>query len=265
MEDLYIKSGRSELAPNTISYNTVISAYARSGEVGAERRAEALLRRMNELSTLEDTREAFATCRPDSISYNTVINSWSRSRDPSAARRAEAILRHMERQYASGKSDVAPDVTTYTTVINAWARCRERNAAQRAEDILNRMEEVYHEISKKSNDPNIIAAAAAARPTVLSYNAVLNAWAKSQSAEASDRVLAILKHMEELHGFSVGEERIIKPDVFTYTSVIDALAKSGTKESAEEAVAILERIEGQYNRTNDESVKPNIRTYTSGQ
>mmetsp|Transcript_10992 Transcript_10992/g.16192 ORF Transcript_10992/g.16192 Transcript_10992/m.16192 type:complete len:1021 (-) Transcript_10992:273-3335(-) len=254
--------GRQEVRPNVVSFNTVIDAWAKSGEPRSERHAESILRRMDELSSNPDTRHHYEDCRPDTISYNAVVHAWGRSRDPSAARRAEAILRRMEQRYEENikkgvdrNNIITPDVTTYTSVINAWARSREKDAASRAESVLKRMEKASSS-SLSAKEKNSKSANFAARPTVLSYNTVLNAWAKSSYPEAADRALSLLKQLED-------GKRGVRPDVFTYTSAIDALAKSGTKKSAEKAEEILEKMEALYNETGDDKVRPNVRTYTS--
>jgi hypothetical protein len=278
METLSNNDDRHELCPNTISYNTVISAYARSGEVGSERRAERILRRMDRLSSQQreekqknddhdgdaansnnekvqddndDEHEKRCSCKPDLISYNTVINAWSRSKDPDAPKRAEAILNHMESQYQNGLSSIRPDVVTYTSCIAAWARSKATitpNMAQQAQHILGKMDEAYR------------AGNHSVKPTVLSYNTVCNAWAKSRDKDAANKVLSILSQMESMH---TNGQQYVKPDIFTYTTCIDALAKDGTKGSAEKALELLNTIERRYNDTLDSDIKPNVRTYTS--
>ena len=54
-----------------------------------------------------------------------------------------------------------------------------------------------------------------------------------------------------------------RPDVFTYTSVIDAVAKHGYPHMAEQAALLLTEVEDEYQRTRQEYIKPNVRTYTS--
>jgi len=258
MEQLYETGERDELCPNTISYNTVISAYARSGEMGSERRAERILRRMHKLSQQKDNSDGNNendqqqySCKPDLISYNTVINAWSRSKDPDGPNRAEAILNHMEKQYKNGLSSIQPDVVSYTSCIAGWARSKTDitpDKAIRAQRILDRMDEAY-----KAGNVN-------AKPTVLSYNTVCNAWAKSRDDGAASQVLNILNQMEAMHSSG---EMYVKPDIFTYTTCIDTLAKQGTRKSAEKALDLLNIIEGRYRKTMDSDIKPNVRTYTS--
>jgi hypothetical protein len=110
------KSGRKELQPNTVSFNTVIDCFARSDEVDAEWRAEELLGKMDELAKLG------APSEPDTVSFNTVLATWSKSRQKNAAQRAEDILTHMERRYDSHSTTINPDASLYASVMHAWAR-----------------------------------------------------------------------------------------------------------------------------------------------
>jgi hypothetical protein len=74
MEGLALE-GRTELQPDTVSFNTVIDALAQSGQHGAQRRAETLLYRMESLAN-----DLSFPCEPDTLSFNIVINSWAKVR-----------------------------------------------------------------------------------------------------------------------------------------------------------------------------------------
>eukprot|EP00957_Ditylum_brightwellii_P087894 6693683-Ditylum_brightwellii.AAC.1 len=112
--------------------------------------------------------------------------------------------------------------------------------------VVGLSQQIRSELARNSRSANF-----AAHPTVLSYNTVLNTWAKSLYPEASNHALSLLKQLEDGKGG-------VQPDVFTYTTVIDALAKSGTKKSAEKAEEILEKMEALYNETGDDKVGPNV-------
>jgi len=79
--------GARDLAPNTIVYNAVIDAFARSSTVSKAYRAELLLERM-----LEDSAKGKSAIRPDTITFNSVINAAARSVYGDAIVRREAYL-----------------------------------------------------------------------------------------------------------------------------------------------------------------------------
>ena len=95
MEDLCLQHGRLQVQPDTTSFNTVIDALARGRERGRERRAEALLQRMDDLdNTLVKLRSyngktdttkktgvsspsgEFVSCKPD-LFVSEMYNSFA--------------------------------------------------------------------------------------------------------------------------------------------------------------------------------------------
>jgi len=247
MEDLYLR-GRTELQPDTTSFNTVLNALAHSGRRGSEDEAEALLEYMDELSSREEALRS--TCRPDNFSFNIVLKCWARSRDRGAAERADAILRHVECRWAEGSTPVQPDAAAYNTVLTAWARSGANNATARAERVLRRMEDAY----RNGN--------AQARPNALTYNVMINAYAKSKDPSSVAKAIDVLNLMKRLSEEEPGREDC-RPDVYSYTAACDALAKLGTFEASMTAEALLEELETTSNAQADASLKPNIRLYTS--
>ena len=65
---------------------------ARSGSPDAGERAEALLRRMEDLSKVDKY-----DVRPDTITFNTCIKAWCNSDRPDAAYKAEEVLSILEK------------------------------------------------------------------------------------------------------------------------------------------------------------------------
>jgi hypothetical protein len=57
--------GCSELQPDTTSFNTAMDTLAKSREEDSERRAEALLEKMDSLSSRNDSLSK--SCRPDQM------------------------------------------------------------------------------------------------------------------------------------------------------------------------------------------------------
>lgn len=126
----------------------------------------------------------------------------------------------------------------FIKTIDAWSKSgRKGYAANRAHSILDSMEQMYQE-----GDTDI-------KPDCYTYNAVLNAWSKSEEYDASMRAEAILKRMNE--------DDSIEPDVFTYTTVIDSL-KNGGRYSAHRALQLLNIMQNSENK-----VRPNTYTYTT--
>jgi hypothetical protein len=81
------KEGTTDVQPNTVTFNTVIDAYAKSQDPSAPEKAEALLYRME-----AEHKAGNMDAKPNVISFNTVINAWAKRGDTDGAQRAEAIL-----------------------------------------------------------------------------------------------------------------------------------------------------------------------------
>ena len=130
-----------EIVPNVVTFTAVITAWARSSQRDASKRAEAVLDWMNELSESVDT---FFEIQPNAYAYTAAISAWIRSRSPSSHQQAQRLLQTLWEKYeASQHPDLKPTARSFNLVINAIARSREPGCADQAAALLNRMEEMY--------------------------------------------------------------------------------------------------------------------------
>ena len=98
-----------------------------------------------------------------------------------------------------------------------------------------------------------------ALPNAFMYSALIDAWNKSGDKGSVDRSFAIFSGLNER--FNNGDESV-KPSTFLGNQVMDALSKSGQSRTGERAEEILTMLDSLYNRSNDTTVKPNVRSYT---
>jgi Pentatricopeptide repeat domain len=159
-----------------MSYASVITGLARSGESDAAERGERLLERVKDHYSSGKT-----YMRPNNVLYNAVIDLWAKSgKGTYGARKAEALLREMDQLSAS------PNTITYNSVIQSWAKSGTRCCGNKAEEYLDRMWELYHtEGEIKPND--------------LTFLAVINAVSKSQNEGKAQKALRILRRMDKLY------------------------------------------------------------------
>ena len=232
------RSGNEKVKPNTILYNVVIDAWAKSGRREAPKRAEDILQHMERLN-----QQGHKDVRPDTISYGAVINALAKSREKGAAQRAEAILNNMLMLYEGGREECQPDTMTFTSVVDAWARSRDTDAPRRAEALLEKMEEMY-----RQGNTDV-------RPTTISYSTVINAWAKSREKGGAQRAEAILHHILKLHE---GGREECRPDSMCFTSVIDAWAKSQDKNAYHHALKLIQQMHSM-----GKDARPDVFTYNS--
>ena len=194
----------SDDTKNTITYNNIMAAYARTGNA-------------------TKCEEYFKECpQPDLVSYNTLLDAWSKSTDPHAADRAAQILQNMLAT-ANNNDDheIQPDKFSYTSVILAYARS---NQPIKAEEILNQM------ISNQQCTPDVFVYNAILEahvsnperatellnemkePNLISYNTVLKAWAKQGNIAMAETIFD-----------QIVASPYIEPDIVTFTKLLNAM------------------------------------------
>mmetsp|Transcript_6082 Transcript_6082/g.15127 ORF Transcript_6082/g.15127 Transcript_6082/m.15127 type:complete len:773 (-) Transcript_6082:127-2445(-) len=123
-----IKSGNKDIAPDTVSFSTVMDCVAKSKEPNKARRTRALLDRLEQLYKESGRRDLRST----TISYNTVLNACAFSAlGTSEEERREAMtiavrtFGSMDSSYPSRFSSkyasVAPDTVTYGNMLKCIA------------------------------------------------------------------------------------------------------------------------------------------------
>ncbi|KAL7458559.1 hypothetical protein ACHAWC_010920 [Mediolabrus comicus] len=229
--------------PNKISYNSVITAWARSNERGSARKAEDLLRNMYEFYNNESGLDI--NCKPDSRSFNAVINAVARSRDKNY---------EMGRLYDEGDTDLLPDALTFGAIINAYANSLEAGSSDKAAQLLMHMESLY-QLGFEN-----------AKPTTFVYNACMNAFAKDPlicvrgGFSRAEKAEQLLDSMEKR--YNEEKDWRIKPDIISYSTVINAHANSGTSSAGVNADAILRRMMHRY-LLGDTKCRPNAIVFTA--
>ena len=221
--------------PTNHAYVAVITAWAKSGDKDAPRRAEALLLEMDQ-STSTDV-------YPNTTAFSAVLNAWAKSSERDAAKRAESILNHMESLYKDGNEHLKPSEVCHTIVINAYARTGQ---PQEAERLLKNFEEVYE-----------LTGDAAFRPTSSLYTTVIHSWYQSNHPHAAERADALLKRTQQL-AEEWGDDNLL-PYTMTFTLVLGCLVKSRKKGSWERANAIFQEMDDLYEK-GYAAAKPNGHT-----
>jgi len=146
MEGLSNTGRNIDAKPNALAYARVMDAFAKSGDKDAGKKAEALLRYM----------ENHANVTPNTYCYNMVLNAYTRQkRREGAVQSAERILTELEQIYRDTHNpSLQPDVVSYTSLVSAWARSNQKGyGARRAEAIVKRMEAFATECGNPSIRP----------------------------------------------------------------------------------------------------------------
>lgn len=215
---------------DVISFNLVLSAYARQRTWVAARRADHLLRILLKNSRLGDC--------ADTYSYSAVLTAYARSGGRrQAALRAQELLRQM--QVSSGIR-IDTDIC-HNAVMNCWSVSGDTDAGRRAGVLLTQLEDNQ----RKGQYP---------RATRFSYNSCLKALARSNGAAEARRLLDRMKSLDES----------LQPDKISFATTIDAYCRSAASNltlSVAEVESML--IEMETSCDSNPSVRPDIVVYTA--
>ena len=187
--------------PDVLTYTTVMDAFSRCGMYKTTQEAENLLQELKQVSEKSKNKRL----NPNYRTYTTLITAWSRTKSAESPERAEAILKQM-----GDDPMTRPNARTYTTLIQCYAKSRDGNKARKALEILRDMKEQY----KESGNAEI-------RPTILTYNAAIDACARcqgnmEQQANSIKIAFAIMKAAEQ--------DEHVQPNHLTYSTLIRATA-----------------------------------------
>ena len=218
---------------DVVSYNTVLSAYAKCG---MPEMVESLLTDMIQ-----------GNCRnihPNAKSFGFLLLAYTRSNNPvhrkHAGIKAEEVIGKMQ------SLGIKADGISLNLALHCFATSGD---PQKAEDILRKL---------------ILSGAAI---DLVAYNTCLNAWARLGNAERTDKLFL---ELFSTHGYASSRpgkdggppfpgKNSIGPDVRSFSIVLSAWAKQGTVEAAEHTEAILEHTIA----LNDPRCKPDTVAYNT--
>jgi pentatricopeptide repeat protein len=193
-----------DIEPNAVTYTIVMQALCRDDQPQA---ATALLH--------EVVDQASDDVRPDAVMFSALMDGWARwmkgnphdtpeRRKAAASEAVQAVLDLLSQMKKLSQTwpDVAPNERTYTSVLAALARSRHFSSGPRAERMLEDMAQ-----------RGIV-------PTVVHWNAVLDAYAKSPR---SDKVREARRVWTKM----VSRAKV-EPDLVTYHTLLSAAASTRT-------------------------------------
>ena len=209
------------IAPNGITYNTLLRCVLKELEETHYSNKTLRSEKVAKAESILNTMEGMNLC--DTRSYNIMISIFSKCNGKDAHVRAEECLRHMmERYNSTGDEKREPDVCSFNSVIHAYANAissrypnNSNNAryAQKAEDLLKEMETLFSTGKMGSVQPDVV-----------SYSAVINAYARAASKEnewCADRAMQICDKLEEnfLAANKADRKGIAEPNKKAYSAV----------------------------------------------
>jgi pentatricopeptide repeat protein len=242
MLDLHDNRGDALAKPNVVNFNACLHALSRCrSSVNSARTADDLLRRM-EMPVEEGGYDIV-----NRMSYALTILTAARCPDAAlAAQLAERNLLRMEERArleerrreevsSAAPPSVVLELECFNVVLTAISRSRSADSFVRCLAIVKRMEE-YAQQGKEN-----------LRPTIRSWNAVVNAIARSP--RASDPLVAALAEKIVEDVFSLPT---VRPNAFTFAAVLSAYQRS-SQPDAERSDALVRRMEEMYENAELES------------
>jgi pentatricopeptide repeat protein len=192
----------SRVPPDSASLNTVIKAYANSGNENAAEQAEAILDQML-------SQRGGAT--PDTATFNSVMSAWINTRKQEAADRCQQLFHRMK---TDSTPDVQPDIVTYNLLLRALIFSPNDDAPDQAETIFLEMLRKYE------------AGHIHLRPTAKTYGSLVHVWSKCKRSDAGVKAGYYLRKIVESceRRNSSPSER---PRIFEFTAALQAWANSG--------------------------------------
>lgn len=249
-------SGVSPCEPSIKAWNIAINCWAKSGDLESGRRAESILKKMEDWKSFCNAHRLIAKdfpysgCLPTERTVTGVLDAWSRSRHRHAPENASKLLHSVIESQRIGEArykDVKLDAAVFNSCITTWTRSgRGREAATKAEEIMQVMNNLNETGDWKYN----------VYPNSRTYTMVLDAWARCEGVEhtghAAHRAEQILNNMIRLYE----EGYPIKPNTIAFTSCISAWARCQSLEAPERAQLLLSRLVRLFEDTGDNDFKP---------
>jgi pentatricopeptide repeat protein len=233
------------IRPNTVTFNTVIHAWAQSDHPEAPLKAEAVLRRMQQQQNQSD---GTILAVPNVITYNSVLTAWvnssSRHRQYHLLQAEQTIPQRCEELWREMKDEkqLKPNQTTYFLLLKAWADAAKHNeqAPERAHSILRQLLELY--------DPSSSTTSTTATEPLLNVQ--------------TDMIDATSTTMNDTNddGYNMDEQELHYPLSRCYTMVISAYASRGQADQAEELLYDLCR---RYNETKNTDFFPDVTCFNA--
>ena len=241
---LFELAKQSKIAPDIITYNSLLTALANSVEQDTDQQMEGILDEM-----LRQSREGNSSVEPDQHTYNCFLSRLSTNRrtnlkDVIVAKRSASIFEQMRDR------GVPPNNVNYNTAMKLWSR---RMRPDRVEGLFQEMKHGYDlgdenlkphyeafitrlQAWSAAGNPQMTAMAlrelAAAseeglfvdsrRPGTREFNALIQAWLRSNLPEAS---ASIEKMLQEMTFYSSNGRTDCQPDVYSYTAAISSYNK----------------------------------------
>ena len=261
LEEVYLQNeDKLEHQLDSIAYNAVANAWAKSKRKDAGERVENILNHMEDLEYTfskqkrsKNQSHLVSNIRPCTITFNTAISAWANNGEVGAIERSESLLKRMVKRFNSGDLDCKPDAITYSSLIDVYSSVSDLNtstfAAERAEEVLTRMEDLY------------MAGDCEVKPNIYTFCSVIDVWTKSNAVDAAYKAESLLNRAIDYYEMNGDED--FRPNVVILSAAISAWVKRITNGKREENKIAIDKIEQIFEQMKQLQVAPNVFTYSA--
>jgi pentatricopeptide repeat protein len=179
------------------------------------------------------------------------MNLWVQSGLPQGPQKAQDLLDRLQTLYSQqqqGWEDLQPNSVVYTTVIHGWAKV---GNASKASHVLQQQLQDYKHGNVK------------AQPDTQTFNAVLEAWAKSRVVDSHDEKKNKAPHQQAEQVVAQMRAYQCPPDSYSFTNLLTCWANSKHPRAAEKTEGIL-RDMLELVKSGETRVRLNIVAYNTG-
>ncbi|CAJ1945497.1 unnamed protein product [Cylindrotheca closterium] len=221
LQSLYLQDGDPKLQPSMESYKPVLILLSKEKQVA---RLESLF---DELfgaycATASGPSATTASLEPDSTCVHSLLLAYRSTKN---AQKTRDFLKQLEEWKDSNILNLDLSISTYNIALSCLASSTSskkqtelRNVAQECETFL-----LQHMPSRGIN------------PDLISFQAVLNAWARSRSSEAPSKIESLIQ--DNMIPSSIA------PDHLTFSIWLRAIVKSGSgRDRRNEAEAVIRQM-----------------------
>ena len=169
----------------TLQFNNKLNQMSKQFDAVTAPKVESLLlEAVKDYKECNDEYKKGQMITPNTVSFTNAITAWARCTRKDSAKRAQSLLDQMHTLYKDeGWMHVRPNKISYNSVITAWARSRERGSSLQAEQLLRDMYEFYND----ERGDGCQGQCEDLKPDSRSWNAVINAVARSRDEDCADR------------------------------------------------------------------------------
>jgi pentatricopeptide repeat protein len=211
--------GDVNIRPNSFTYNSLLTTWARSLHADAGERSLSILQEMERQNEMDPNNFAAPNhfhytavisalankgdihnvenllqymldheIRPHAGTLNSVLKAYSRSTLPDAVDRAETLLRNMQSKYG-----VSPNYVSYTTFVLCIQRSRRPDAFRRAKNVVNEMIEKSMSMGWNPNKDSNIRTNDLVLPNIVTFATLIVAL-----KECNDATVDKIKELENI-------------------------------------------------------------------